>query len=127
MRMFKPLLFPLLLVAIPGTLFTLSCENKNEEDLFGITPCDTSDVSWTTDIEPILASKCYHCHYEGTMVAPFSLQGYDNVLIRVNTGQLEGAVNHLPGRPQMPRDGPKLPECELAKINNWIRDGAPNN
>jgi hypothetical protein len=45
----------------------------------------------------------------------------------VNTGQLDGAINHRSGYPQMPRDGPKLPECELTRINIWIRDGAPNN
>ncbi|HEC43137.1 MAG TPA: hypothetical protein ENI20_09945 [Bacteroides sp.] len=104
----------------------LACQNLNKEDLFGI-QCDTTSVSYSADIEPILQSNCLHCHYDGTPVAPFSLQGFKNVLIRVNTGELEGAVNHLPGSPQMPRDGPKLPECELSLINKWIREGAPNN
>jgi hypothetical protein len=38
-----------------------------------------------------------------------------------------GSVNHLSGYLQMPRDRPKLPECDLAHINKWIREGAQNN
>ena len=110
-----------------ASFWFISCENQNEEDLFGITGCDTSTVSWSQDIDPILASRCHHCHYDNSPITPFSLQGYQNVLIRVNSGQLEAAVNHLPGSPQMPQDGPKLPDCELSKINKWIREGAPNN
>ncbi len=105
----------------------LSCESQNEEDLFGEV-CDTVGISFTADVVPILSKRCYHCHYEGTTVpnVPFSLQGYENVLTRVNTGQLEPAINHT-GPFKMPLDGPKLPECELATINIWIRDGAPDN
>jgi hypothetical protein len=108
-----------------GLLCNLSCQNQNEEDLFG-SICDTTTVSWTQDIEPIIQSKCLHCHYDQSPITPFSLQGYQNVLIRVNTGQLEPAINHT-GPVMMPKDGPKLPECELSKINKWIREGAANN
>ncbi len=111
-----------------ASFWIVSCENQNEEELFGKTGCDTRDVSWTTDVQPILASRCLHCHYEGTgAIAPFSLQNYEDVLIRVNTGQLDAAINHRSGSPKMPKDGPKLPECELSKINIWILEGAANN
>lgn len=108
-------------------LWLSTCQSQNEEELFGIPDCDTTDVSWSEDIEPILQGKCYHCHYDNSPITPFSLQGYRNVLVRVNSGQLNRAVNHLPGYPQMPKDGPKLPACELDRINQWIKDGAPNN
>ena len=130
MRILKSYYIPVLIrpVLICITLcafWIISCENQNEEDLFG-TSCDTISVSYSNDIEPLIAGKCLHCHYTGG-IAPFSLQTYDDVLIRVNTGQLEAAVNHYPGSPRMPQDGPKLPDCELANINIWIREGAANN
>ena len=127
MRMLK---FSILLVifALSLNFFCfVSCENQNEEDLFGLSECDTNNVSWSGDIEPILSKKCLHCHYDNSPIAPFSLQGYQNVLVRVNTGQLKAAINHQPGSSQMPQDGPKLPECELSTMNIWIREGAPNN
>ena len=121
--------FALLVFSIfNGTFWLISCENQNEEDLYGKTECDTSNVSWTEDVKPILAHRCLHCHYDGIgAIAPFSLQKYSDVLVRVNTGQLESAINHRPRKPKMPKDGPKLPDCELSKINKWISDGAPNN
>ena len=127
MRIVKSCAAHVLLILVLSSPWIISCENQNEEDLFGITGCDTSTVSWSQDIDPILAGRCHHCHYDNSPITPFSLQGYQNVLIRVNSGQLEAAVNHLPGSPQMPQDGPKLPDCELSKINKWIREGAPNN
>ena len=126
MRILKTIL-PLLILAMVLNLGgLLSCQNLNEEDLFGA-QCDTVNVSYSADIEAILQGRCLHCHYDNSPITPFSLQGYDNVLIRVNTGQLEAAVNHRAGSPQMPKDGPKLPECELSRINKWIREGAANN
>jgi hypothetical protein len=91
---------------IPGilcvlTVWFISCENQNEEELFAKTDCDT--------------------------IAPFSLEGYENVKIRVVTGQLHGALNHKDGYQSMPRGRPKLPDCDLFKIDSWIREGAQNN
>jgi len=42
-------------------------------------------------------------------------------------GRVFGAVNHLSGYSNMPNGRPKLPQCELDKINKWIREGAQNN
>jgi hypothetical protein len=108
-------------------VWILSCENQNEEDLFGSDGCDSSQVSYSGYIEPLFESQCYRCHSEANLIAPFSLEGYDNVSKRVSNGQLFGAMNHVQGYQAMPRGRPKLPECDLAKINSWIREGAPNN
>lgn len=109
---------------LSGGIF--SCQNLNEEELFGLS-CDTSEVSYSEDIAPIIQGNCLHCHYKDSPIVDFSLEGHANVLVRVNTGQLKQAVNHEPGAREMPDDGPKLPECELSLINIWIRNGAPNN
>ena len=105
----------------------MSCENQNEEDLFGQPDCDTIQVSYSGYIEPLFENHCYRCHSNANLIAPFSLEGYDNVAEHVVTGQLFGALNHVQGYQAMPRGRPKLPDCDLAKINNWIREGARNN
>ena len=109
------------------SIWFFSCENQNEEDLFGKTDCDTSQVSFSGYIVPLLENQCYRCHAGANLIAPFSLEGYDNVLTRVNSGQLQGALNHLPGYQSMPRGRPILPKCDLSKIDNWINEGAQNN
>jgi hypothetical protein len=109
------------------TLWFASCENQNEEDLFGQMGCDTNQVSYSDYVKPLLEDHCYRCHSAPNLIAPFSLEGYANVQIRVSSGQLYGALNHIQGYQPMPRGEPKLPECDLAKIYSWIRDGAPNN
>ena len=108
-------------------IWFISCENQNEEDLFGKSDCDTNNVSYSGYVEPLIENHCYACHSNANLIAPFSLEGYDNVKIRVTTGQLYGALNHQQGYQKMPRGRPKLPECDLSKINNWIREGAHNN
>lgn len=40
-----------------------SCSWDNEETLYpGPEECDTTNVSYTTDIVPILSGYCYSCH-----------------------------------------------------------------
>jgi hypothetical protein len=119
-------------IYIPGILIVLyiwsiSCENQNEEDLFGKSDCDSTNVSYSGYVEPLIQNHCFTCHSDANLIAPFSLEGYDNVKIRVNNGQLFGALNHQSGFQNMPRGRPKLPECDLSKINSWIREGALNN
>ena len=126
MNLGRPILLLFIVIITLNLGGILSCQNLNVEDLTG-TVCDTSSVTYSEDIQAILQSRCLHCHYDNSPITPFSLQGYDNVFVRVESGQLDGALNHRQGYTQMPKDGPKLPECELSKINKWIREGAPNN
>jgi len=111
------------LVSLIGIAF-ITCESKNEEELFG---CDTTNVSFAADFMPILESVCYDCHSQESQTAPFLLEGYDNVKNKADDGRLQGALNHRQGFSPMPKFGNKLPECDLAKINAWINDGAPDN
>jgi hypothetical protein len=44
-----------------------------------------------------------------------------------NSGQLWNAVDWTDGINNMPENGQKLPECDLAKIRIWISQGAQDN
>lgn len=113
-----------LVIALISAACFFSCQSLNEQDLFGERDCDTSIVTYSGNILLILQNNCYDCHSAGSSL---NFEGYGNFVVYVNTGRVYGAVNHLSGYLQMPRDRPKLPECELAQINKWIREGALNN
>jgi hypothetical protein len=103
------------------------CENQNKEDLFGKQECDSLDVSYSKTIEPILMNNCYECHASSIATAGIILDSYDELILRVNSGRFPGAVNHRDGFTPMPKDRDQLPDCDLAKINNWLNEGAKNN
>jgi hypothetical protein len=89
--------------------------------------CDTADLSYEIDIEPILADECYVCHSQAVNTANITLEGYQNLMEYVNDGRLLGAIKHLPGYSPMPKNAPQLVECNIEKIETWINSGAPNN
>ena len=116
-------------VLLSVVLLMHGCYYDVQEELNPVqtTDCDTSDISFTADILPILQSNCYTCHGEQIASGGVILEGYDNVIKVVNDGSLAGAVNHEPGYTPMPQDAAQLSDCNLLKINGWINHGAPNN
>jgi hypothetical protein len=91
------------------------------------TSCDTSVVRYSTSIIPILQNKCIGCHSGAAPQGNVDLTTYANVKSYVTLGKFAGAVNHTPGFYPMPKYGPKLPDCDIAKIRIWIAAGSPNN
>ena len=102
-----------------------SCVNNNEEDLYGIKPCDTSNVTWELKIRVIMQQNCVMCHGPNVAQNGVRLDTYESEMIVVNDGRLRGVVNHLQGYSKMPKNRGKLPECELKLINIWLDNGAP--
>ena len=130
----KKILTILFSLAVITPAWFISCENKNEEDLFGEADCDTSVVTWSADIKPIIENRCYECHSGSNPISGRNFDTYDGFVFWVNytnnpgePGRVYGAVNRLSGYSWMPNGRPKLPQCELDKINKWIREGAQNN
>ncbi len=91
------------------------------------TNCDTSDVSYTKDIQPVLQNYCVSCHSVSAPSGGVVLNTYQGVKTVADNGRLVGSVFHLPGFYAMPPSGIKLPDCELKKIRSWVNKGAPNN
>jgi hypothetical protein len=104
-----------------------ACVNNNEEDLYGIVACDTTNVTWTSKIKDILADNCVECHGPVVSYNGVRHDSYTSEMVVVNDGRLRGVVNHLPGYSRMPKDRVKLPACELLLINTWLDNGAPEN
>lgn len=89
--------------------------------------CDTSNVTWSVSIEPVINSYCTGCHKATSPAAGLDLTTYEGVAAVAAVGKLSGVLNHEPGYPAMPKGSDKLSECKLAKIEIWIENGYPNN
>lgn len=89
--------------------------------------CDTTNVSFTNDITPILTNKCTGCHSGGSPSGGVSLDNYNGVKVVAQSGQLYGAVNWDASYSNMPQGGNQLPQCEIDKIKSWVDAGALNN
>ena len=89
--------------------------------------CDTTNVTYSGSIIPILQNNCYGCHTGPTGGGGVILTSYADVLVVVNNGKLWGAVNFNPGFVPMPYNGSMMSACDLAKIRIWIDGGALNN
>ncbi|MFN4121812.1 MAG: c-type cytochrome domain-containing protein [Flavobacteriales bacterium] len=88
--------------------------------------CDTSTFKFNADIKPILESHCTGCHSGALPDAGINLSNHSGVLLVVNSGRLFGTINHQAGFSPMPKNNPKLSNCQITKIKKWIDNGAQN-
>jgi hypothetical protein len=84
-------------------------------------------MSLQVNIVPILERNCYVCHSVAANTANVTLQGYAELIKYVNNGKLLGVIRHDSGFTPMPQNASKLISCDIAKIEQWILDGAPDN
>jgi hypothetical protein len=113
-------------------LLITSCYYDNEEYLYpnngGITGCDTTNVTYSGTVAPILeTNNCNNCHNPASPSGGVIVNNYEDLITWVNNGRFLGSINHEPGFSPMPKGGNKLSNCNLLKIQKWIDDGAFNN
>jgi uncharacterized membrane protein len=92
-----------------------------------IASCDTANMQFSTNVLPILQANCYSCHGNGRTENGVSLDGYENVKKQADNGKLIGTITHAAGYPPMPNNLPKLSDCDINKITDWMDRGAINN
>ncbi len=109
------------------SVFFSSCYYDKSEVLYPGSTCDTSVVTYSSSVAPILSSTCITCHGGATPSAAIRLDNYTSVKQQVDNGRLWGSVSHSGAYSPMPKGGNKLSDCNLSKINIWIKAGAPNN
>jgi len=103
-----------------------SCTYNSEEDLYPEVPIE-DDISYLTDVLPIIETNCYGCHDAVAMNGGINLEGYDNLVIRVEEGSLLGSIKHEADWLAMPLSASKLSDSQISKIEKWVEDGYPNN
>jgi hypothetical protein len=89
--------------------------------------CDTSNVTFSGTIQPIVNAKCAGCHSGTPPQGGINLTTHASVKAKVTDGRLWGSINHLPGFSPMPKGGSKLSDCEIKQFKKWMDAGAPNN
>lgn len=109
------------------SLLISSCYYDKEEELYPTTECLTENMSYQSDILPILQNNCFQCHDAANNFGGITLEGFDQLKIYVNNAQLIGVIKHESGFSPMPKNAAQLLECEIEKIEAWITDGALNN
>lgn len=105
-----------------------SCYNDNVEELYpGSSNCDTTNVTYTNDVWPVINANCTVCHGGGFPSANVSLTNYNEIVTASKNGSLLGVIRHDAGWPPMPNGGGMLPDCNIKKIEIWINAGSPEN
>ena len=104
-----------------------SCVYDDAETLYPSMPCDTTNVTYSLVISPIIQQHCSECHGGDAIISGIPLDGYDNLKGMVDAQRLIGAIRHQNGFSFMPKDLPALAECDIEKIEHWVALGAPNN
>jgi hypothetical protein len=114
-------------IFLVGVIILSSCYYDVEEQLYpNSVVCDNTNVTFALTIEPLIVSKCQGCHNNSVSSGSVSLEGYANVKTQADNGNLLGTVSHAGGFSAMPKNEPKLPECQIESIQIWITNGAQN-
>jgi hypothetical protein len=116
-----PRLFFALFILI---LACYSCYYDSEEYMYPQFGCDSTNVTFSGSVQPIINSFCVSCHSSSNAIR---LDNYAEILVQVNNGKLLGSINHKSGYLSMPQGGSKLDECKLTIISKWVANGASNN
>ena len=103
------------------------CYYDDEETLYPAGDCVTTDISYIDDIVPIIQQNCYTCHSAAVNEGNITLEGHGNIATYALNGRLLGAIRHSQGFVPMPQNAPKLNACNIAKIEQWVSEGALNN
>jgi hypothetical protein len=122
----KRFIIPVATIAI-FLLFFVSCYYDNEEALYPTlsNACDTTIVTYSGTIAPVLSSYCTTCHGGSVPSGGISLTSYSAVQTMASSGMLIKALTGN-GVPVMPLSG-TLPACKLSQFQIWIRNGILNN
>lgn len=87
--------------------------------------CDTSAVSFSQHIMPIMNQSCKACHSGASPSAGILLTDYSQVKAQVLNGKLVPSVKRTGPKPMPP--AASLPTCSINKIAAWVHAGALDN
>lgn len=118
----------ILLVIAGGLFFVLpSCYYDVEEVLYPDDGCDTTNITYSGFIVPLLTDNCYACHGNGASQGGVQMGSYSQLKALVDSGRFLGAVRRDEGFSPMPQGAPQLLDCQIAKIEAWVNEGALDN
>lgn len=89
--------------------------------------CDTTNVTYSIRIQPLVAAKCQGCHSGANPQGGLNFTAWSVLNTVALDGRLMGAVQHQPDYVAMPPSGAMLPQCEIDMLADWVQQGAPQN
>ena len=94
-----------------------------------ITTCDTTNVTYAVQIVSILNAQCNNCHgaTANSIGGGIYLNTYTALKPYLNDGSLLNSILQNGKASAMPKNGAKLDNCSILKIQSWINKGALNN
>ena len=121
-----------LLAFLALLISVMSCYYDNKEYLFPSLPelCDTTQITFSGTVQPVLGQYCLSCHSNTTAPAygaNIRLEDYSDVLLRAEDGSLVGAISHDASWSPMPKGASQLDECIITGIRKWVELGSPDN
>lgn len=120
-------IFISLAVAVIFSFFFVSCYYDNEEALYPAlnNTCDTTNVTFSGTITPLLSNNCYSCHStaNASFGAGIHLQAYSDVI--ASSAKIVAAIKRTGPFPMPP--GGVLSACSVSQFDIWVRNGMPNN
>ncbi|SFD01690.1 Planctomycete cytochrome C [Chitinophaga sp. CF118] len=123
------------IIIVCNLMMMVSCSKSNETDLAkgtdttgtGGTTCDTVNMKYAANVQPIISNYCYGCHGNGSAAGGISLDSYAKLKTQADNGNLLGTITHASGFAAMPLGGSKLSDCNINIIRDWINRGTQNN
>lgn len=107
-----------------------SCFYDNEEALYPSlnSTCDTTNVTYSGKVVPILANNCLSCHSNATAASAGGNIALENFAdVSSQAASISAAINHTGPLSPMPKNGSKLKACLISTFDIWLRNGKPNN
>jgi len=86
--------------------------------------CDTSNITFTATIWPIMQNFCAGCHNPVSPGGGVVIAGYDDVVALSDGGSLMGTIRYENGYSPMPTNQ-QLDPCKIDQIQQWIDLGYP--
>ena len=122
----KRIFISLAVAAIFSFLF-VSCYYDNEEALYPTlnNACDTTNVTFSGTITPLLSNNCYSCHSNAnaSFGGGIHLQDYTDVV--ASSAKIAAAIKRTGPFPMPP--GGQLSACPVSQFDIWVKNGMPNN
>jgi hypothetical protein len=107
--------------------FFFSCYYDNEEALYPNlnSSCDTTNVTYSATIEPILNNNCYSCHSDANAAFGGNVHLQRAADVISMSSRIAVAIKRTGAFP-MPPSG-KLNSCAISQFDLWVKKGTPDN
>lgn len=108
-------------------IIAVSCYYDNQEALYPTlsSACDTTNVTFSGTIQPIIDNNCLTCHSNAATGGSVLLTTYAEVVSY--SQRITGSIKHLSSFSAMPKGSAMLKDCSVKQWDIWVKKGMLNN